>query len=379
MIIGTTKEIKDHENRVGLTPSNVKILVENGHKVIVQKSAGEGAHFSDEEYADAGAELVNNGADVFKKIDILVKVKEPISKEYSLLSLMKNKALYTYLHLAGVEKELTLELIKNNIMSIAYETIEDKNGKLPCLTPMSKIAGILAVQYASQYLQRKYGGRGLTLGHIKGAEMAKVVIIGGGVVGKKAALTAAGMGSQVTVFEINEERAQYVREECAKILAGEFYANLKVLATDGENLKEAIQEADVLVGAVLVKGAKAPKVITNEMIDSMKKGSVIIDVAIDQGGCIWGSRPTSHSEPIFNYEGKIYCCVPNMPGQVALQSTQALTSATIPYLLKMANKGIERAMKEDAGLAKGLNVYKGKVVYKAVADALDLPYSDLKL
>ncbi|MBR9699756.1 alanine dehydrogenase [Candidatus Woesearchaeota archaeon] len=377
MIIGTIKEVKDNENRVGLLPSSVKLLVANKHEVYVEKNAGTGTGFSDGDYEKAGAIILDNAVEVAKKADILVKIKEPMQEEFTILEALAGKTLYTYLHLAAAPKELTLELIKHKITSIAYETIE-KNGRLPCLAPMSKIAGILAVQYSSQYLQKKYGGRGVSMGHVKGADTANVVVIGGGVVGKKAALTACGMGASVTVFEINEERAQYVQEECGKVLAGKFFSNLSVETAEEENLVKAIKEADVLIGAVLVKGSKAPRIITKEMIDVMQKGAVIIDVAIDQGGCIWGSKPTSHSQPTYDYEGKIYCCITNMPGQVPLQATQALTATTIPYLLQMANKGIEETVKGDSGFAQGLNVYQGKIVYKGVADALGLDYTELR-
>ncbi|MDO8480838.1 MAG: alanine dehydrogenase [Nanoarchaeota archaeon] len=379
MRIGTIKEIKNNENRVGLTPSAVSKLVKHGHDVYVQMSAGAGSGFADDEYAKAGAKVLHHAEDVLKNIDLLVKVKEPIPEEYPLLPLLKGKVLYTYLHLAACEKKLTEELMNNHITSIAYETIEDENGLLPCLTPMSEVAGVLAIQYGAQYLQKKYDGVGVTLGRVNGANVAETVVVGGGVVGRKAAHTAIGMGSNVTVFEANEQRAEFVRKELTSELCGPYLERLQVMVSKPEVLKEKLKTADLLVGAVLVHGAKAPRVVSEEMIKSMKKGAVVVDVAIDQGGCVWGAKPTSHQNPIYDIEGKVFCCITNMPGQAPLQSTQALTHSTVPYLIQMAEHGVIAALKADKGLAKGVNTHNGALVYKAVADALGLPFTPLVL
>jgi len=379
MRIGTIREIKNNENRVGLTPEAVAKLVKHGHEVYVQMSAGDGSGFSDDAYAKAGAKMLHHASDVLKHVDILVNVKEPIPEEYPLLPLLKGKVLYTYLHLAACEKKLTEELMKNHITSIAYETIEDEKGQLPCLAPMSEVAGVLAIQYGAQYLQKKYDGVGVTLGRVNGANVAETVVVGGGIVGRKAAHTAIGMGSNVTVFEANDQRAEFTRKELTSELCGPYLERLQVMVSKPEALSSKLRTADLLVGAVLLHGAKAPRIVTEEMVKAMKKGAVIIDVAIDQGGCIWGSRPTTHENPIYDIEGKIFCCITNMPGQAPLQSTQALTHSTVPYLITMAEKGVIAALKANPGLAKGVNTHNGKLVYKAVADALGLPFTPLTL
>lgn len=379
MRIGTIREIKNNENRVGLTPEAVAKLVKHGHEVYVQMSAGDGSGFSDDAYAKAGAKMLHHASDVLKHVDILVNVKEPIPEEYPLLPLLKGKVLYTYLHLAACEKKLTEELMKNHITSIAYETIEDEKGQLPCLAPMSEVAGVLAIQYGAQYLQKKYDGVGVTLGRVNGANVAETVVVGGGIVGRKAAHTAIGMGSNVTVFEANDQCAEFTRKELTSELCGPYLERLQVMVSKPEALSSKLRTADLLVGAVLLHGAKAPRIVTEEMVKAMKKGAVIIDVAIDQGGCIWGSRPTTHENPIYDIEGKIFCCITNMPGQAPLQSTQALTHSTVPYLITMAEKGVIAALKANPGLAKGVNTHNGKLVYKAVADALGLPFTPLTL
>ena len=379
MIVGAIREVKDGENRVGLSPLSVVELVKAGASVLVERGAGRGVGFSDDEYVRAGAEIVKDAISVVRRVDLLVKVKEPIESEYFLLDEFKEKVLFTYLHLAAAPKELTLRLIRNNITVIAYETVEDEKGRLPLLMPMSEIAGVLAVQYGAQYLQKKYNGRGLTLGRIQNAVSAKVVVVGSGVVGSKAALTAAGMGCSVTVLEKNVARIEQLKKEFESYLGKELYSNVSFFESTKENTDSQIKEADLLIGAVLVKGMKAPQVISKEQIVSMKNGAVIVDVAIDQGGCIWGSRPTTHEDPMYMLEGKIYCCVANMPGQVALQSTQALTSSTLPYLIKMVKFGVIDYLKKDLFFARGLNVYNGGIVYKGVADALNLPYNKINL
>lgn len=374
VIIGTIKEIKNNENRVGLTPANVKTLVEAGHKVLVQKTAGNGAGFSDKDYERAGAELFGEPIEIAKRTDLLVKIKEPLPEEYSLLEAMKNKTLFTFLHLAAADKSLTLELMKNNITAIAYETVEDKQGKLPLLSPMSEIAGILAVQYGAQFLQKKYAGRGITLGRIQNTETANVAIIGAGAAGAKTATIAAGLGCNVIVIEKSLGRIKQLKKDFKKQF-GKISKNISILDSSKNTVSKAVQKADLLVGAVLVKGAKAPLIVNEEQVKAMKKGAVIVDIAIDQGGCIFGSKPTTHENPIYELGGKIYCCITNMPGQVPLQATQALTAATMPRILKMAKLGVEKALKQDAGLAKGLNTYNGKIVYKPVAEALGLEYT----
>lgn len=372
MVIGTLKEIKDNENRVGLTPHGIKEIVAAGHEVIVEKGAGEGAGFMDEEYSEAGAKLIDTPEEVVRAIDMLVKVKEPLKEEYYLLDLFKDKTLFTYLHLSGVDRDLTNKLLENNITAIGYETVENGNGRLPLLAPMSEIAGVLAVQYGAEYLQKKYGGRGITVGDISKTEKARVVIVGGGHVGYTAAKTAGGMGVHVTIFDIKEEVVERLKADLQEYLGDNLYRRVEVLKSEPEVFAEKIKEADLLIGAVLVPGAKAPTVVSEEQIKSMKPGAVVVDVAIDQGGCIWGSKATSHSDPIYKIEDKIFCCVANMPGQVARQSTQALTSATLPYILKMANEGILPALTADARFARGLNIYKGKITYRSVAEDLEM-------
>lgn len=371
-VIATLKEIKDNENRVALTPRGVHELVGFGHRVIVQKGAGIGAGFSDEEYVSKGAEISSDPVKIVQQADIVVKVKEPLPSEYSLLEKMAGKTLYTYFHLSAADKVLTEMLIKHRITAVAYETVEDKNGLLPLLKPMSEIAGVLAVQYGAEYLQKKYGGRAMTLGTISGAESARVVVVGGGVVGATAARTAAGMGAKVTLFEIRSERIAELKKEFKKVLGRHLFSNMKILKPSFAYFGRAIERCSLLVGAVLVKGARAPQVVTEKQVKAMRDGAVIVDVAIDQGGCIWGSKTTSHSHPIYDIEGKIYCCVPNMPGQVARQATQALTTATLPYLLQMANDGVLESMRGNARFAQGLNTHGGHVTYKSVADDLGL-------
>ncbi len=371
-IIGTITEIKNNENRVGLTPAGVKKLTESGHRVFVQRHAGKGAGFHDHEYTEAGAEIRVTPEEIVPAVDILVKVKEPLAEEYHLLELMKGKTLFTYLHLSGVPKALTKKLLECKITGIAYETVEDKKGKLPLLNPMSQIAGVLAVQYGAEYLQKKYNGRGKTLGEIENASRAKVVIYGAGIVGKTSAKCAAGMGSFVTLFDINQQVITQAKKELKEYLGEYLYQNVTIEKPDNEKTSIALSKADLLIGAVLVPGKKAPEVVSEEQIHLMKDGAVVVDVSIDQGGCIWGSKATSHSDPIYELNNKIFCCVANMPGQVAYQSTQALTNATIPYLLELANKGSEDALKNDPGFLLGLNTYRGFITYPSVADDLQM-------
>ncbi|MBT4917016.1 alanine dehydrogenase [Candidatus Peregrinibacteria bacterium] len=384
MVIGTIKEIKDNENRVGLTPYGVKELVDAGLEVIVQETAGIGSGFSDSEYVECGARMMRTPEDIVKECDVLVKVKEPLPREYNLMEQFEGKTLFTYLHLSGVDKRLTKILAHNNITAIAYETVQDDQGKLPLLAPMSEVAGILAVQYGAEYMQKKWGGRGLTLGKITGIPSSRVVVVGGGYVGATAARTAAGMGSRVKLFDINQEVCDRLNEEMKAYLGPNLGENFEALTPNEENFDIALKECNLLVGAVLIAGTRAPVVVNEEQIKSMKDGSVIVDVSIDQGGCIWGARCSSHSEPVYEIYNKIFCCIPNMPGQVSRQSTMALTAATLPYLVKIAKQGADAVIKEslegDGRFAQGLNAYKGFITYKSVAEDLGMmdEYKDLK-
>lgn len=371
MNIGTLKEIKNNENRVGLTPEGVKILKIGGHIIFFEHNAGKEAGYSDEDYISCGAKILPK-EDIWKMSDIIVKVKEPLKEEYPFLKLMKGKTLYTYLHLAAADKELTRHLLENRITGIAYETVTDDVGRLPLLAPMSEVAGVLAVQYGAEYLQKKYNGKGITLGTITGTPSAHVVVVGGGTSGAHAARTSAGMGSIVTLLELNDKKIAELKERFKE------YKNMEILKSTPENVKNAAKTADLLVGAVLVPGNKAPVVVTEEMVRAMQKGTVMVDIAIDQGGCIWGSKTTSHDHPIFDIDGKIYCCIPNMPGQVAFQSTKALTSATIKHLENMAKKGVIECIKSNKNLRNGVNTIAGKLTNEPVAKALGLQYTPIE-
>jgi alanine dehydrogenase len=365
MIVGIPKEIKDNENRVSTTPAGVAEYVAHGHTVLVERSAGVGSGFADAEYAAAGGQLIDAHADVFARADMIVKVKEPIASEYDLLR--EGQLLYTYLHLAAEEK-LTHALLDRKVSSIAYETVEMPNRSLPLLTPMSEVAGRMSVQVGAYYLQKTNGGRGLLLGGVPGVPPADVVILGGGVVGVNAAQIALGMGANVTIIDLSVDRLRYLDH----VLHG----RINTLASNRQNLAAAVRECDFLVGGVLIPGAKAPKLVTAEMVSTMREGSVIVDVAIDQGGCIETGHPTSHSNPTFVVDGVIHYCVTNMPGAVPRTSTYALSNVTLPYGIKLADKGMA-AVSSDAALAKGVNVYQGKITYPAVAEAFGLEYTPL--
>ena len=370
-IIATLKEIKDNENRVGLTPKNTRILTAKGHKVIVQTNAGIGSGFKDQEYIDSGAEIKDSASEIVQEADILIKVKEPIPSEYHLLDLFQGKTLFTYLHLSGVDPVLTDKLLENKITGIAYETVLDENGGTPLLSPMSSVAGVLAIQYGAEYLQKKYGGVGTTLGQIPGANDPSVVVFGAGIVGFTAAKTAVKLGSRVIVFDVNDAVIERVRKTAQEIFTSEEQARFEIVKSEPGRVNEELKKADLLIGAVLVAGARAPIVVSEEQIKSMKKGAVVIDVAIDQGGCIWGSKVTTHSDPIFDIEGKIFCCVANMPGQVAKQSTEALSATTFPFLEKMANSGVVETLRADKLFKAGLNTFDGKITCSSVAKDLD--------
>ena len=365
MIIGLPKEIKDNEYRVAVTPGGVRQLVDAGHEVLVQAVAGEGSGFSDEEYGWGGGRIVAEDNEVWAA-DLVVKVKEPLSSEYDLMH--PGLTLFTYLHLAA-EKDLTLAMLEHSVTGVAYETVEEANGSLPLLTPMSEVAGRMAVQVGAQYLEKKNGGRGKLLSGVPGVRPADVTILGAGVVGTNAAQIALGMGASVIVLDIDADRLRYLDQ----VLHG----RLSTMSANPYNTAEAVKRADLLIGAVLVKGAKAPCLVTREMIRRMEPGSVVVDVAVDQGGCCETICPTSHSDPVYVVDGVLHYGVTNMPGAVPRTSTYALSNATLPYLMKLAEEGVEEAVKNDAVLAKGVNVYKGKVTYQAVADALDLKYTPL--
>jgi alanine dehydrogenase len=366
MIIGVPKEIKDKENRVALTPGGAYALVVAGHRVLVERGAGEGSGFTDAEYAQSGAEIVPTHADAWKRVEMVIKVKEPLESEFPLLR--ENLVLFTYLHLAAEEK-LTRELMTKRVASIAYETVELADGSLPLLTPMSEVAGKMSIQIAAHYLERTNGGRGKLMGGVPGVRPADVVVIGGGTVGTAAAKVALGMGADVTIIDKDLNRLRYLSE----VLHG----SLTTLASNPFNIAEAIKFADVVVGAVLVKGAKAPKLVTREMVAGMTPGSVIVDVAIDQGGSVETIRPTTHTNPTYVVDGVIHYGVTNMPGAVPRTSTYALSNATLPYAQKLANLGFDHAIKSDPALARGVNVFKGEITYAAVAEAFGLAYRPL--
>ncbi len=366
MIIGVPKEIKDNEFRVSLTPGGAYQLVREGHQVLVERCAGEGSGFTDAEYAETGAKLIDKAADVWAKSEMIMKVKEPLHSEYPYLR--EGLLLYTYLHLAA-DEELTRQLMARRVTGIAYETVELPDGSLPLLTPMSEVAGKMAVQIAAHCLEKPSGGRGKLLGGIPGVLPADVVSIGGGTVGTNAAMVALGMGAAVLIVDIVADRLRYLTE----VLHG----NLKTLISSPRNVAEAVRRADAVIGAVLVKGAKAPRLVTREMIATMKPGSVVVDVAVDQGGCVETTRPTSHSQPTFVVDGVLHYCVPNIPGAVPRTSTYGLSNATLPYALRLANKGFLQAVKDNPALAKGVNTCKGQVTYQAVAEAFGMQYRPL--
>jgi len=363
MIVGIPREIKDRENRVSSTPAGVAEFVSHGHSVLVECDAGTGSGFANSEYEQAGAKLVNSHERVFAESDMIVKVKEPIPSEYGLLK--PDQLLFTYLHLAAEEK-LTRALMERKVQAVAYETVQLANGSLPLLTPMSEIAGRMSIQVGAHYLERTYGGEGLLLGGVAGVPGAEVVVVGGGVVGTNAAQMALGMGANVTIVDKNIDRLRFLDQ----VLHGRSHT----LASNARNLHEMIGKADFVVGGVLLPGAKAPKLVTREMINSMKTGSVVVDVAIDQGGCFETSKPTSHSDPVYDVNGVIHYCVTNMPGAVARTSTLALSNVTLPYGLALADMGLVNAARAFPELARGINVLNGTVTYQAVADAFGLSY-----
>ncbi len=366
MIIGVPKEIKDNEYRVAMTPGGVQQLIHEGHEVWVQQGAGEGSGFLDEDYIQVGAKIVPSAADAWAA-DLVVKVKEPQPSEYGFLR--PDLTLFTYLHLAADEK-LTRTMVESGVLGIAYETVELPDGHLPLLQPMSEVAGRMSVQIGAYYLERMNGGRGKLLSGIPGVRPADVVIIGGGTVGTNAAKIALGMGANVAILDINLERLRYLDD----VLGG----RLVTMASNRWNIAEAVKRADLLIGAVLVKGARAPKLVTREMIRTMKPGSVVVDVAVDQGGCIETTHPTTHSNPTYLVDGVVHYCVSNMPGAVPRTSTYGLSNATLPYTIKLANLGPKEAIKQDPALAKGVNTYRGHITYPAVAEAFGMDWTSLE-
>jgi alanine dehydrogenase len=358
MIIGVPKELKDHESRVGITPAGVKALVEVGHTVLVETRAGDLSAFPDDEYQQAGAEIVGSAHHIWSLAGMIVKVKEPVEKEYGFLR--EDLVLFTYLHLAPLPA-LTAQMTAKKVIGIAYETIRDRSGALPLLTPMSEVAGRMSVQVGATYLEKERGGRGLLLGGVPGVPPANVCVIGGGIVGTNAAKIALGMGAKVTLVDLNLNRLR----ELDDIFNGRVYT----LASNSYNVARAVREADLVIGGVLIPGAAAPKVVNKEMVSRMKKGAVVVDVAIDQGGCVETARPTTFTDPSFLVDGVVHYCVTNMPAAVPNTSTLALTNATFPYVLRLAGHGAAAAIREDQGIREGVNTYAGEVTYQAVAQS----------
>ncbi|HTO23007.1 MAG TPA: alanine dehydrogenase [Spirochaetia bacterium] len=363
MKIGVPREIKTHEYRVGMTPHSVKAYVKNGHTVLVEKGAGVGSGYEDEEYKAAGGSLVADKAELFRQSEMIVKVKEPLPEEFGLFH--PGQLLFTYLHLAA-SKELASELIKRKVAGVAYETIELPDRSLPCLTPMSEIAGRLAVQEGAKYLEKEFGGRGILLGGVPGVQRGKVAVLGGGVVGTNACKIAVGIGANVTVLDINAKRLAYLDDI--------FGSSITTLYATEANIEHVLRESDIVIGAVLVAGETAPRLITRQHLSIMQHGAVIVDVAIDQGGCAETSKPTTHADPIYIVDNVVHYCVANMPGAVARSSTIALTSVTLPYGLMIANQGLAAAARSNEPLRRGINTIDGKCVHAGVAKSCGLPY-----
>ena len=366
MIVGILKEIKAEENRVCMTPAGVEVMRQNGHTVLVEKNAGTGSGFEDERYVAAGAEMIETAREIFERSDMVMHVKEPLPPEYDLIR--EDQIIFTYLHLAAAE-ELTHLLIKSGSVNIAYETIQKADGSLPLLTPMSEVAGRMAMQEGAKYLEMAQGGHGVLLGGVPGVDPGTVLVIGGGIVGTNAAKMACGLGAKVYILDMNLDRLRYLSDVMP--------SNCFPLMASPATIRKLAREANVIIGAVLIAGAKAPKLVTRDMLQTMKKGAVLVDVAIDQGGCFETSKATTHVDPIYMVDGVIHYCVANMPGAVPRTSTLALTNATLPYAVEIANKGWEGAMRKNPEIKRGANVIKGKVTYKAVAEAFGLEYTPI--
>ncbi len=367
MIIGVPKEIKNNENRVALTPAGVQELKKNGHDVYVQSTAGVGSGFIDEEYITAGAKILDTIEAIYDIAEMIIKVKEPIESEYGLIK--KDQLLFTYFHFASYEP-LTKAMIKSGATCLAYETVEKADRSLPLLVPMSEVAGRMAVQEGAKYLEKPSGGRGILLGGVPGVRPAKVMILGGGVVGTNAAKIAAGFGANVTILDVNLPRLRYLDDVMP--------ANVNTFMSNEYNIRELIGTHDLIIGAVLIPGAKAPHLITRDMLKEMRPGTVLVDVAVDQGGCIETCKPTTHENPTYVIDDVVHYCVANMPGAVPYTSTLALTNATLPYAIQLANKGWKKACIDNKDLKLGLNVIEGEIVYKSVADAFGLDYTDVE-
>lgn len=364
MIVGILKEIKSAENRVCMTPAGVEVMMKSGHEVLVEKSAGAGSGFADDAYIRAGANIVDTPEQIYAAADMIMHVKEPLPQEYDLIR--EGQIIFTYLHLAADEPQ-TLALIKSKAVCIAYETIQKADGTLPLLTPMSEVAGRMAIQEGAKFLEMTHGGHGILLGGVPGVEPATVVVIGGGVVGVNAAKMACGLGAKVYLLDLNLDRLRYLSDVMP--------ANCFTLMSSPATIRKLVKKADVVIGAVLIPGAKAPKLVTRDMLKTMKTGSVLVDVAIDQGGCFETSKATTHGDPTFVVDGVVHYCVANMPGAVAKTSTLALTNATLPYALQIANQGWKGAMQANEEIKRGANIIHGKVTYEAVAEAFGLVYT----
>lgn len=361
MIVGVLREIKTEENRVSMTPAGAEVMKDNGHKVLIEKGAGAGSGFTDRSYIAAGAEIVTTPKEIYDRSDMVMHVKEPMPSEYGLIR--KGQIVFTYFHLAA-NRELTMEMIRNKSVAIAYETIQKADGSLPLLIPMSEVAGRMATQEAAKYLEMEYGGSGVLLGGVPGVEPATVLVIGAGTVGAESAKMACGLGAKVYLVDSCLPRLRYLSDVLPP--------NCFLLMSTPETIRRLIREADVVIGSVLIPGKKAPKVVTRDMLKTMKKGSVLVDVAIDQGGCFETSRATTHKDPVYTVDGIIHYCVSNMPGAVAKTSTLALTNSTLPYALEIADKGWKKAMQDNPEIRKGANVVGGKLTHKGVAEAFNL-------
>lgn len=366
MIIGVPKEVKNHEYRVGLVPSGVREYVRGGHSVFVERGAGEGSAISDEAYEAAGATILETAAEVWRRAEMIVKVKEPLPSEFELMQ--QGQIIYTFFHLAAVP-DLATVMLDKQITALAYETIQLGDGRLPLLEPMSEVAGRMAIQVGARSLERESGGKGILLGGVPGVRRARVVILGGGVVGMNAAKMAIGLGAYVTIIDISLNRLRFLDDI--------FGSRIQTLYSNSHTISQEVRAADLVIGAVLIPGARAPRLVSRELIGQMENGSVVVDVAVDQGGCIETCRPTTHENPTFVVDGVVHYCVSNMPGGVARTSTFALHNATLPYGIAVANKGLERALQEDVTLRPGVNTYRGEVVHAAVAEALNLGYTPL--
>jgi len=366
MIIGVPREIKPNENRVSLVPAGAELLKQHGHTVLVETDAGLGSGFSDDEYQSIGAEVLNSPSDIYNRADMILKVKEPLPAEYE--HIHEGQIVFTYFHFAA-SRQLTDAMIKSKCIAIAYETVQNASGSLPLLEPMSEVAGRMSIQVGAKHLEKVYGGKGILLGGVPGVKPGNVVILGGGIVGINAATIAAGFGARVSILDINLDRMRYLNEVMPK--------NVITIMSNPANVRSAISEADLVIGAVLIPGAKAPSLITRDMLKLMRPGSVIVDVAVDQGGCVETIKPTTHENPTYEIDGVIHYGVANIPGAVPMTSTRALTNATLPYALQIANNGFEDVCEKNHALAKGVNIVSGRITHQAVASAFGLDFSPL--